>query len=104
MVADMLDVEERPDRPSSKTLQSQCPQDASSPSVRSQAVRPRGIQEETYYQEDSPIPCPHCDSRAVYRLHRNSLEKLASAVSGHYPYFCRNCYSKFYRQGKPPLP
>ena len=56
--------------------------------------------EQTYYQENSPIPCPHCGSRAVYRLHRSSLEKLATALSGHYPYFCRNCYAKFYKREK----
>jgi DNA-directed RNA polymerase subunit RPC12/RpoP len=56
--------------------------------------------EQTYYQENSPIPCPECGSRAVYRLHRSSLEKLATAVSGHYPYFCRNCYAKFYKREK----
>jgi len=55
-------------------------------------------EEEKDFQEDSPIPCPHCGSRAVVRLHRSSLEKLASALSGHYPYFCRNCYLKFYKQ------
>lgn len=60
----------------------------------------RKWQEETCFEENSPIPCPSCGSRAVVRLHRSSLEKLATALSGHYPYFCRGCYLKFYKQEK----
>lgn len=60
----------------------------------------RNWEEETYFEETSPIPCPSCGSRAVVRLHRSSLEKLATALSGHYPYFCRACYLKFYKQEK----
>lgn len=61
---------------------------------------PRSAAEEVYLQESSPIPCPSCHSRAVFRLHRSSLEKLATALSGAYPYICKNCHAKFYKQQK----
>jgi DNA-directed RNA polymerase subunit RPC12/RpoP len=62
--------------------------------------RTKTAAEEIYLQERSPIPCPSCNSRAVYRLHRTSLEKLATALSGVYPYLCKNCYTKFYNSKK----
>ncbi len=61
---------------------------------------PRSAAEEIHLQERSPIPCPSCQSRAVFRLHRSSLEKLATALSGAYPYICKNCHTKFYKQQK----
>ncbi len=61
---------------------------------------PPSAAEEIYLQERSPIPCPSCQSRAVFRLHRSSLEKLATALSGIYPYICKNCHTKFYKQQK----
>lgn len=61
---------------------------------------PRSAYEEVYLQENSLIPCPSCSSRAVFRLHRSSLEKLATALSGAYPYVCKNCHTKFYKKQK----
>lgn len=67
--------------------------------VRPKATPPSAV-EDVYLQERSPIPCPSCQSRAVFRLHRSSLEKLATALSGIYPYICKNCHMKFYKQQK----
>lgn len=52
------------------------------------------------FEGATPIPCPTCNSHAVFRLHRNSLEKLATALGGSYPYICKNCYTKFYKREK----
>jgi DNA-directed RNA polymerase subunit RPC12/RpoP len=67
-------------------------------------VRPpestRRLLEGVTFEGATPIPCPACNSHAVFRLHRTSLEKLATALNGTYPYICKNCHTKFYRREK----
>lgn len=46
------------------------------------------------------VICSCCGHDNVWRVRRSTMERIKSAITGAYPFLCKQCYSKFFK----PLP
>ena len=50
--------------------------------------------------EAGDVICSCCGHDNVWRVRRSTMERIKSAMTGVYPFLCKQCYSKFFK----PLP